>query len=235
MRLLRPQDRLILTGRMGSYAYGLATPTSDIDLLGVYMAPNEDFLGLSLITEKDLTAHETGEELDYTYHELSKFCRSALTANPTILEFLFIDEYRKETYEGRTLVNNRHHFLSSKARGSFGGYAMEQAKKLEARQEEGKVGYDSNLKNRFAKHTRHCFRLLRQGAHLLQTGELKVKVDNPQELFDLGESPPDVVIAKFKEEYEKFKQVESVLPDEPNVEAINEMVLWLRQPPKRLY
>jgi predicted nucleotidyltransferase len=231
MRLLREQDELILVAQMGSFAYGMATPESDVDLLGVYVAPTEDFLGVADPTKKDMTAHKAvvGGD-DFTYHELAKYCGGALGANPTLLELLWVDEYMTLNPWGKVLIDNREAFLSNTVRNSFGGYALQQAKKLEKRQDEGREGYDSNLKNRFAKHTRHCFRLLRQGAELLTTGQMRVRLTQEErdDLFALGESSPEEFIARFKEEFAKFDALPSVLPDRPDVERVDNMVREIR-------
>ena len=47
--------RVILEGIVGSTAYGLARAGSDIDILGVYLAPAEDFLGLYPPNDKNST------------------------------------------------------------------------------------------------------------------------------------------------------------------------------------
>jgi len=83
-------NQIILEGIVGSTAYGLTTPESDIDKLGIYIQPTEDFYGLKLWTEKDFSIVTTNP--DRTLHELGKFCRLALKCNPTITELLWIPE-----------------------------------------------------------------------------------------------------------------------------------------------
>ncbi len=226
-------DRILLEGIVGSQAYGLATPESDEDILGIFLLPAERFLGVGIPNEKQLTAHDT--EPDFTYHELGKFCRLALGGNPTVLEFLWLSGYTKSEHAGQCLVANREKFLSNKVRASFGGYAKQQALRL---QERG--NFASDLKKRYSKHARHCFRLMRQGAHLLQTGEMRLKVEDRDEIFAVGELPPEKLIALFNEEYEAFHAIPSVLPDEPDYEGIEKLVRNLRwqemkdHPPSKL-
>lgn len=90
---------------------------------------------------------------------------------------------------------------------------------------------DSALKNRFAKHTRHCFRLLVQARQLLETGELTVRVTPEQRewLFKMGEQTPETIVDAFIEEDKKMDDIVSVLPDAPDWEAIEKLYLDIRK------
>ena len=86
----------ILRGIVGSCAYGLTTPESDVDIMGIYAEPQDLFLGLSLVQDKDLTKHTTSATRDETYHEVGKFMRLALKSNPSILELLWLPDWAYE-------------------------------------------------------------------------------------------------------------------------------------------
>jgi len=144
----------ILMGLVGSTAYGLATESSDKDYLGVFMSPTRSLLGLTSPKETIVR-----RDPDMQLHELGKFCRLALAANPTILELLFLGEYEVMTPQGQRLVDLRHSFLSARIRTTFGGYAIQQARRL---QRDG--AFESALRARSEKHGRHCMRLMTQGA-----------------------------------------------------------------------
>ncbi len=232
MMTLTDQDELILVARMGSFAYNLQTPDSDVDLLGCYLAPSAEFFNLRQRKEGDwsaVVAVEGGD--DYQYHELGKFCRMVLSSNPTALELLFVDEYRLQNAWGKIQVANRDAFLSERARSAYKGYAYKQFDMLTRRQEEGKEGYASNLKNRYAKHTRHSFRILRQGAELLTTGVMRLRCTDEErdELFALGKEDPSVIIPMFEAEVARFEELPCVLPAEPDEERINDMVVEIRK------
>lgn len=224
---MRP-DNIILEGVTGSTAYGLATESSDVDIKGVYLLPTKTVLSIGFDPQKTTKDHT---DPDWVYHEVGKFMKLVISGNPTVTELLYLNEYTKMTPIGQMLVDNRDAFLSTKAvTNAYSGYAFSQAKKLNNRTEQGLDGYDSSLKNRFAKHTRHCFRLLMQARQLLETGTLNVKV-TPEEreyLFAMGEKTADEVVAEFMRQDTELKKVKPTLPDEPDYERLNNLLYEIR-------
>jgi hypothetical protein len=223
--------RTVLLGVVGSTAYGLATAESDEDLLGVYLAESRDVLGL------DGASVTSGSEVttkpDRTMHELGKYCVLALKCNPTVTELLWLPEYRVETEAGRRLRAMRDSFLSTEyVRSSYGGYALQQAKRLLGRHEAGRQGFSADAAKRTAKHGRHCLRLLFQAHRLLRTGELVSDVrDRREELFAAGElaaTDPTGFAALFEREKATLDAIDSVLPPHANRDAVNDLVVELR-------
>lgn len=221
-------NEIVICALVGSHAYGLATPESDKDYLGVYQDSLEDLLGHNLPkdTHTNTGNDKSDSEPDWTYHELQKFTRLAIKANPTILELLWLPEdlYVEVSPLGRKLIENREIFLSKTVGAAFGGYAFAQAKRLERRQ----GTFSSDTSKRTAKHARHCFRLLQQGAQLITTGTMMMRVDDPEELFAIGELPWEEIVEKFDDEYAKFQKLPNILPDHPNLEAINSILVEAR-------
>lgn len=217
--------KVILQAVMGSHAYGLARPDSDYDRKGVYVTPALDLLGLR--PPKDTVTHT---DPDFEYHEVGKFCRLALKCNPTVLEQLFLtgDQYEFTTAEGRALIHARSHFLSKeRVRGAFGGYAMDQIKRLQRR---GDGSFSSDTRHRKEKHARHCFRLMAQGIDLLNTGHLNVRVADPDRLFEIGRLPDDEMAAAFALEDAALNEAyeTSKLPEYPNSNAIDNLLYEIR-------
>lgn len=211
--------KIILEGTVGSYAYGLNNEDSDKDTLGIYVVPTEEILGIKKPKESIVKNNP-----DVTYHEVEKFVKLALKCNPTILELLFLPEYNVKTVEGECIVNIRKSFLSNIIIHSYGGYAISQIRRLQ------KTGhYNKGLQNRFEKHTRHCFRLIQQGKELLETGNLTVKVENREELLELGKKSIDVIVNKFNTAFVDFEKTKSILPDRPDFEVINDYLLFVRR------
>ena len=213
-------DNIILEGITGSVAYGLNTPTSDIDIKGVFITPTNQLLGF--FPGADTKNHV---DPDWCYHEIGKFIELAMKCNPTILEMLFLTEYEKLTEIGKLLVDNRHLFLSNIARKSYGGYCMSQAQLLNRRGD----SYGDGKANRYEKHTRHLFRLLQQGSELLQTGKITVKVNNRDELFAYGKLPPEEVVTLFGQKLAEFDAIKSILPDVPDKKAVSDLLVKIRK------
>lgn len=224
---MKPSN-IILEGITGSTAYGLATVNSDIDIKGIYLLPTKGVLSLNFNPQKTTIDHVNP---DFVYHEVGKFMKLVVSGNPTVTELLYLDDYTVRTPIGQRLIDNRHLFLSTAAiMKAYRGYAFSQAKKLNNRTEVGMDGYASALKNRFAKHTRHCFRLLIQAKQLLETGTLHVKVtpDERDWLFYMGEQDADTVVNTFMEKDAEFDSIKSVLPDKPDIEKLNELLYEIR-------
>ncbi|MCU0656572.1 MAG: nucleotidyltransferase domain-containing protein [Polyangiaceae bacterium] len=123
------KDQTILLVTHGSHAYGLNTPTSDIDLKGVAIPPREYFLGFQSRFEQA----EGKDPYDLVVYDVRKFFNLAAECNPNIIEVLWADEstFRILTPLGRRLVEARALFLSRKARFTFSGYAHAQLKRIQ--------------------------------------------------------------------------------------------------------
>jgi len=213
-----------LVGVVGSHAYGLARQGSDVDLRGIYVATTREVLGIYNIPETI-----DRNEPDICLHEVSKFIRLALACNPNILEMLYLEKYEALTEEGKLLVKNREAFLSSRVRDTYCGYAVSQVKRLMTRASKGDASFGSDLRKRYSKHARHCFRLIAQGNELLTTGNLTVKVEDPDYLFWIGEQAPDKLEKLFLEEFNQLKEADSILPEEPDRPTVNKVLLKIRE------
>lgn len=151
-----------------------------------------------------------------------------MKGNPTITELLWLDGYRIQTKHGKMLVDNRHLFLSTKyIRAAYSGYVFSQARKLNARGD----SYGNGRNKRYAKHSRHLFRLLYQGKELLETGKLTVRVTKEMrdELFSLENLTVNQLIDRFDAEIKELDNIKSILPDQPDFENINRMMLRIRK------
>lgn len=218
---------VLLSGIVGSTAYGLAGPASDIDRLGVFAAPTVAFHGLKQPRESVVSSKP-----DATYHEARKYCTLALGGNPTVAELMWLpdDLYEVRTRLGEELIDIRSAFLSSKrVRDAYLGYATQQFRRLEGR---GDGSFSADTRKRTAKHARHLYRLCEQGYELSATGSLRIRLENPQRYLDFGRQVADGDIEAAREmiaSYEAdFDTVATVLPDEPDTATVEAWLLRVR-------
>ena len=206
------------TGRIVESDSRLATPESDTDIKGIFLYPTEKILSLQKGKETF-----SKRDPDIEHHEVEKFIKLAIKCNPTILEILFLDEYTKLTEEGKMLVKIRELFLSNKVFYSYGNYALDQAKKLYKRYAEG------NEHTRHEKHARHCFRLLFQGKELLETKSLTVRLKDPDIFFEISKMEVDDMMKIFASKYTEFKNIKTDLPENPDYDKINDVLVKIRR------
>ncbi len=117
-------ENIIFKTVVGSQAYGTATPTSDIDIKGVYVQEDDMLLSYQYKEQKDVSKDET-------YYEIKRFIELAASANPTMLEMLFIPttEALLSSPAWDFMHSQRHIFLTKKCGKAFGGYAVGQIQK----------------------------------------------------------------------------------------------------------
>lgn len=217
------QMHVILKGVVGSTAYGLASPDSDIDRAGIFALPTQALLGLGKPRESVVTKNP-----DSTMHEALKACRLMLGGNPTASEVLWLEKYDEVTELGLGLIRIRTAFLSARrVKEAYLGYATQQFRRLIARAS-GPAGSDVPHP-RAAKHARHMMRLVEQGYQLYTSGHMDIRVEDPQACLDFGErvahdpraAGPYMAVAE-----ERFATARTVLPDHPDTDVIE---AWLRQ------
>ncbi|WP_374760103.1 nucleotidyltransferase domain-containing protein [Micromonospora humidisoli] len=216
-----PGMHLLLSGIVGSVAYGLAGAGSDVDRIGVFAAPTVAFHGLRPPRESVVTT-----DPDVTLHEAGKYARLALSGNPTATELIWLpdDCYETRTELGDRLVAIRSAFLSApRVRDAYLGYASQQFRKLTTR--DATVGG----RRRSAKHARHLARLLHQGRTLYATGVLEIRLADPQWFRAFGERVAGGALAEAQalvaEAERDFDRLRTPLPDRPDEATVER---WLR-------
>lgn len=125
-------DRLLLSVKHGSHAYGLNTPTSDLDIKGICIEPKEYFFGFAKNFEQHIQEASKGYEHDLVIYSFKKFAKLATDCNPTIVECLFVQDQDIlfcNSY-GQEIRDFRQNFLSSKAKHTFLGFAHSQLKRI---------------------------------------------------------------------------------------------------------
>jgi predicted nucleotidyltransferase len=230
-------DDLVLMGYRGSVAHNMYIPNidpnsiDDIDLMGVYMAPVDHYIGIKQIKE---TREVFIDQWDVVCYEFTKFVRLLLKCNPNVMSLLWLkdNQYIKIHPWGKLLIENRDMFVSKKAYHSFTGYAYNQLKRMTHCAHEGymgqkrkalveKYGYD-------CKNAAHCIRLLKMGIEFITEGHLNVAREDASYLLEIKrgrrtlEYVQDEAARLFKLADEAY--VRSKLPYEPEYLEVNEMV-----------
>jgi predicted nucleotidyltransferase len=212
------EDHTILSVVVGSRAYGLETPTSDHDRRGVYAAPTHLFWRL----DKPPT-HLDGPRDEQFSWEVERFCQLALQANPTVLEVLWSDQIEHLTDDGQALRAARQAFLSRRVADTYGNYARDQLKRVEARH--ARTGETNH------KQAMHMIRLLMAGAHVLRTAEVLVDVTSHRDRL--------LAVKAGKEPWQTWAEslmadlatasTETRLPEHPDREKINALLTDIRR------
>ncbi len=117
--------KLLFKGIVGSQAYGLATPDSDVDIKGVYLSDIRD-----VITGNVQDTYEVHK--DEMYFDFRHFMQLVRKNNPNILEMVFLPEdcvLYKDPMWDLLIRKNATQFLSKFAFGSYTGYAIKQVQK----------------------------------------------------------------------------------------------------------
>ncbi|OXS35534.1 nucleotidyltransferase [Streptomyces sp. XY006] len=215
---------VLLSGIVGSTAYGLAREGSDIDRLGLFAAPTAQLHGLHRPKESHVSTAP-----DRTLHEAAKWCRLALGGNPTAMELVWLPDelYEVRTPLGDELIGIRSSFLSARrVRDAYLGYATQQFRRLESR---GDGSFSADTRKRTAKHARHLKRLCTQGLELYTTGRLTIRVEDPAEYHAFGErvaADPSAARPLLQRYEDAFTAGPTVLPEEPDEAPVE---AWLRR------
>lgn len=234
-------DNLVLTAYRGSIAHNMYVPNTDpdsiddIDLMGVYMAPKEYYIGLGLEKKHEKAVEHFVGKYDVVSYEFRKFVNLLLKSNPNVLSMLWLkdEHYLSKTEAGQLLIDNRDLFSSLRADNAFVGYAIGQLKKMNHCACQGyqgakrkalveKFGFDS-------KAAAHCIRLLRMGLEFITTGALNVHRHDATELLEikLGKWTKDAIDKEATKLINKFDTVKhkSPLPTNPNIFAVESLVV----------
>jgi hypothetical protein len=219
---------VLLSGIVGSTAYGLAGPDSDVDRLGIFTYDTERFFGLT-----DPADSHVSTKPDATLHEARKAAKLMLGCNPTASEILWLpdDLYEVRTALGDEAIAIRSAFLSAgRVRAAYLGYAEQQFTKLKSR---GDGSFSADTRRRTSKHARHLARLCDQGYGLYAHGKLRIRLDNPGFYMDFGEQVAsgdlDTAEALLAAVEANFDETRSALPDVPDVRTVEDWLLRVRR------
>ena len=120
-------ERTIYVTRHGSHAYGTSLPTSDLDIRGVCIAPQEYYMGFAHVFDQAVQ-----KEPDLTIFEIRKFLKLACDVNPNVIELLYTDpsDHLYVDPAWQPIIDCRDSFLSQRAKYTFSGDALSQLKRI---------------------------------------------------------------------------------------------------------
>lgn len=228
-------ERTILLAATGSYAYGTNTENSDRDYKGICIPPIDYFLGLEFFNEYNSSGGKnfknTKDDIDVTITHLTKFVKDALKGVPNNIELLFIqpEQYLILTELGQLLIDHRRQFLSKQIFKKFSGYAFSQKKLLE----KSKINNTGNNYVYDTKTFMHTVRLLTSAIEILETGDFQTLRPNHDELMDCRNGrysfPEALSMINFYDEKLKLSYENSTLPNQPDEELINSLLIELNK------
>jgi uncharacterized protein len=217
----------------GSTPYGI----DDVDLVSIYIAPVEFYIGLDESKDYKRGRHIFHNEFDLVKYELKHFVRLALRFNPNIIPLLWLKpkHYLDVSGVGETLLLNRDLFNSKKAYKAFTGYAKDQLEEMENK----KVfqGYMGEKRKKIVRefgydciNASHAVRLLKMCLEFLETEKLNVYRENDRQLLlDIKSGEWGInriltysahLLSRTEDAYKKSK-----LPEEPDYERANSIFM----------
>lgn len=231
----------------GSFAYGVSSDTSDIDVYG-FCVPNKNIVFPHLNPkyihgfDRVLNNFEQWQQhhvvmvgnppkkFDFTIYSIVKFFKLCADGNPNMIDSLFVPQncITHSTQLGVIVRENRHLFLSKKCWHTFKGYAYSQMHKMKIKNPEGKrkkmvalYGYD-------VKFAYHLVRLLNEVEQILSESTLDIQRNREQlKMVRRGEWSQAQVEEYFevKERDLEALYLKSDLPHKPRYDEIRSL-LW---------
>lgn len=196
------EDKLLFKVIAGSKAYGLDLPTSDTDIRGIYLQPNEFRLGNGYKEQVNDVKN------DIVYYELNRFVNLLANNNPNIIENLFVPEDKILILDPKIkpLYNNRTKFLTKQIRLTFGGYSISQIKKAR--------GLNKKIVNPIDKVRKtpldFCYIFEKSNGYMMLAEQWLKKHNFKQEFIGLSEMPNGIQL--YKVHYDHVADMGSTNP-----------------------
>jgi predicted nucleotidyltransferase len=203
--------KIICKMQGGSHSYGLNTPTSDIDIRGVFLNDDVDtIIGLGRYEHQDLKT----VELDSFYWEFRHFLNLLRKGNTQALELLFNNKWISLDYEFSQVIARRNQLIdTAQMFKSLKGYIYSE-RRLANGERTGKLGskrkaaidlYDFSPKN-----VVQLLRLSWAGTQFFKTGEFPVNIADVDpvfcnELLDIKLNPQNYDKAQLMAKVDQFE------------------------------
>lgn len=210
---------------IGSHAYGMATPDSDYDIRGIYLACTDALFRLRKCPDEIEFAG------DKKYFEIKKFLSLALQGNPNILEVLFAPNPTFTTTLSDDLMSIRSFFISKRLYPAYRGYAWAQYKEI------ANSMWNIKEDDRLAKKAFHMLRLLTSAEQAFLTGiplvdlqELDTHTYDFLKSVRMGKASPGEILSAREDLEDRLKRAYTVsdLPEEPDTKKVEQYLLSMR-------
>ncbi len=121
-------NQIVCLVRTGSHSYGTNTPTSDLDVRGIFVGSPKS-IRTPWFTE---TEWSDPTQIDTKLYELNKFMQLALDCNPNVVELLWVnpDDIIHDSLEYQYLRLHRRDLLSQKIIATTMGYGKAQLSRM---------------------------------------------------------------------------------------------------------
>jgi uncharacterized protein len=204
--------------------------------MGICIEPPEYVAGLRHFAQWVFRTQPEGArsgpgDIDRTVYSLRKWCRLALSGNPTVMLLLHVPEEQCSILEqpGRDLRANKEWFAARRAGRAYLGYMQRQRDRMTGERGQMRVnrpelieeyGFDT-------KYAGHVLRLGYQGIEFLKTGGLTLPIGEPERARILevrnGRVPFNEVLAEANELQHRLEALleTSPLPEHPDHDAVN--------------
>lgn len=233
------EGQCILRSVVGSTLHGTEIEgQDDRDEMGVCVEPPEYVVGLKhfeqyIYRDRPEGVRSEPGDLDLVIYSLRKYCRLALSGNPTILLLLFAPNPIIGSEWGTKLQGLTHAFVAKSVANPFIGYMTAQMQRLIGERGQKRIkrpelevehGFDT-------KYASHVIRLGFQGSEILRTGAITLPMPSRERDYVLairrGEISLDHLLTKaglLRKEIETAKD-ESPLSDRPDANAVNKFLI----------
>lgn len=188
MQAMCPWPNLIYLKVWGSHSHNCALPESDMDMLGVFVAPMRAAVKVGGLSQGQQTINR--HKPDVQLYEADKFCQMLLKGNPQVIEALWTERmyYRTRLWDMLTVERDLLTFNKTVLR-QYLGYATAQYHRLLEDKPLHTTGGQYNTKWAY-----HCLRLLGDAGRIARR--------EPPQIWKIGEER-DLLMAVRRGEYDR--------------------------------
>lgn len=231
----------------GSFAYGVSSETSDMDVYGFCIPPKDivfphlagEIMGFGQQKQRfdqfqqhHILDKEARKEYDLSIYNIIKYFQLVMENNPNMIDSLFTRDncVLQQTKLAQHIRDNRKVFLHRGCWFKFKGYAYSQMHKMKIKNpDETSVSYESVQKHGFdVKFAYHVVRLLNEVEMILVEHDLDLMRNNEQlKAIRRGDWTMEQIEQYFHDKEKSLEEIysKSTLRDRPDEDQIKKLLL----------